>query len=97
MIYTYVLQSLKDNQFYTGSTNDLKRRFAEHQEGRIPSSQRRRPFKIIYYEACINDHDARMREKYLKTAWGKRYIKNRLKSYLSHGVNAGMAAKTSGD
>jgi len=79
MIYTYVLQSLKDNQFYTGSTNDLRRRFDEHQEGKVSSSRRRRPFKIIYYEACLNDHDARIREKYLKTAWGKRYIKNRLK------------------
>lgn len=83
MIYTYVLQSLKDSQFYTGSTNDLKRRFKEHQEGKIPSSRTRRPFKLIYYEACLNDHDARMREKYLKTAWGKRYIKNRLKNYLT--------------
>ena len=83
MIYTYVLQSLKDNKFYTGSTNDLRRRIREHGDGKVPSSRYRRPFKLIYYEACLNDHDARLREKYLKTAWGKRYIKNRLKNYLT--------------
>ncbi|MCX6723502.1 MAG: GIY-YIG nuclease family protein, partial [Candidatus Staskawiczbacteria bacterium] len=37
----------------------------------------------IYYEACLNDGDARSREKYLKTGIGKRYIKNRLKRFLS--------------
>jgi putative endonuclease len=74
---------MKDNKFYTGSTNDLRRRMEEHENGKVLSSRYRRPFKLIYYEACINDHDARMREKYLKTAWGKRYIKNRLKQYLT--------------
>ena len=83
MVYTYVLQSLKDDKFYTGSTNDLRRRVKKHEQGDIPSTRYRRPFKLIYYEACINDHDARLREKYLKTAWGKRYIKNRLKHYLT--------------
>lgn len=83
MVYTYVLQSMKDNKFYTGSTNDLRRRIKEHEEGKIPSSRYRKPFKLIYYESCLNDHDARLREKYLKTAWGKRYIKNRLKHYLT--------------
>ncbi|MEW6408781.1 MAG: GIY-YIG nuclease family protein [Nitrospirota bacterium] len=83
MIYTYVLQSLKDHKWYTGSTRNLKRRIEDHNNGRIQSTKSRMPFKIIYYEACLNEHDARMREKYLKTAWGKRYLKNRLKNYLT--------------
>ncbi|MEW6408785.1 MAG: GIY-YIG nuclease family protein [Nitrospirota bacterium] len=87
MIYTYILQSLKDNRWYTGSTRSLKRRIEDHNNGRIQSTTNRRPFKIIYYEACLNEHDARMREKYLKTAWGKRYLKNRLKSYLGEGTS----------
>jgi putative endonuclease len=70
--------------FYVGSTNDLRRRFNEHNTGQSPSTKNRRPFKLVYYEACISDADARKREKYLKTAWGKRYIKTRLKSYLSN-------------
>jgi putative endonuclease len=82
MCYVYVLQSLKDNHWYTGSTNDLKSRFIRHNSGEIESTRHRRPFQLIYYEACLNGHDARLREKYLKTAWGKRYIKNRLR-YLT--------------
>jgi putative endonuclease len=71
MFYTYILKSLKDNKWYTGSTCDLKRRFKEHNNGEVQSTEKRRPFKIIYYEACLNESDARIREKYLKTAWVK--------------------------
>ncbi len=38
--------------------------------------------KVSYYEACKNETDARVREKYLKSGMGKRYIRNRLKHYL---------------
>ena len=81
--YTYVLKSKKDGMFYTGSTNDLRRRIKEHQSGKMYATSKRTPLELVYYEACLNDHDARKREKYLKTTWGKRYIKNRLKSYLT--------------
>ena len=81
--YVYVLQSLADGNFYTGYTNDLEKRLAEHQGGKVFSTNSRRPFKLIYYEFCLNREDAAKREKYLKTAWGKRYLKNRLKNYLT--------------
>ena len=83
MIYTYVLKSLKDNHWYTGITNDLKKRIVEHNAGKVDSTRNRRPFRLIYCEMCLNEQDAKIREKYLKTAWGKRYIKNRLKHYLT--------------
>jgi len=83
MEYVYVLQSKKDRHFYTGWTNDLRKRFLEHNSGKVFSTKNRRPFKLVYYEACINREDAKIREKYLKTAWGKRYIKNRLWNYLT--------------
>jgi len=81
--YVYVLQSLKDSKFYTGYTENLKLRFEEHQKGRVASTRDRRPLKLIYYEACLNQKDARHREKYLKTYFGKMFLKNRLKSYLT--------------
>jgi putative endonuclease len=37
--------------------------------------------KLVYYEACVDRKDALKREKYLKTAWGKRYLKGRMKGY----------------
>ena len=62
--YTYVLLSKKDGKFYTGYTNNLKRRFEEHCNGRVNSTKNRRPLKLIYYEACLNKKDATHREKY---------------------------------
>ena len=82
MFYVYVLKG-KDNNWYTGSTNDLRKRFKEHNEGKVSSTKNRGPFELIYFEACINREDAFARERYLKTGMGKRYLKNRLKRFLS--------------
>lgn len=78
----YVIQSIKDSNLYVGYTEDLKARLQKHNDGQVDSTMYRRPFKMIYYEACINQQDALHREKYLKTTYGKRYIRNRLKEYL---------------
>jgi len=83
MFYVYLLLSFKDFKWYTGYTDNLKRRFEEHNKGLVYSTRKRRPFKIIYYEACINEDDAKMRETYLKSGMGKRYIKNRLKFFFN--------------
>jgi len=79
----YVLKSKKDKKNYTGYTENLKLRFEQHNKGLVESTKNRRPFVIIYYEACLNRTDATRREKYLKTYYGKMFIKNRLKSYLT--------------
>lgn len=81
--YIYILQSEKDDMFYTGYTNDLKERIKLHTEGKVKSTQNRLPLRLVYFEGCINQKDATHREKYLKSSWGKRYIKERLKNYLT--------------
>ena len=83
MYYTYVIKSEKDTRFYTGVAVNLRKRFKDHSEGKVVSTKGRGPFELIYYEACLDKHDAYTREKYLKTGNGKRYIKNRLKRFLS--------------
>jgi putative endonuclease len=83
MHYTYVILSMKDGKWYTGSTNDLRKRFNMHNAGRIPSTRGREPFRLIYYEACIDARDAHAREKYLKSGMGKKFLRNRLKRFLS--------------
>lgn len=82
MQYVYVLLSLKDRGFYTGYSEDLKTRLQEHDLGKVQSTRNRRPLKLVYYEACLGQADALHREKYLKTTWGKRYLRNRLKTSL---------------
>jgi putative endonuclease len=83
MIYVYVLRSTPDGRLYTGCTRDLRRRFALHNAGKVDSTKERRPLELIYYEACLNEGDAFHREKYLKTAYGKRYIKSRCMNYFT--------------
>jgi putative endonuclease len=83
MHYTYLLKSKKDKKLYTGCSNNLRNRFKQHQEGEVLSTKGRGPFELVYYEACLNQQDAFAREKFLKTGMGKRYLKNRLKRFLS--------------
>ena len=80
--YIYVLHSLKDGKFYTGYTNNLKQRLQAHTLGKVDSTKNRRPFRLIYFEGCFNQDDALKREKYLKSTYGKRYLKNRNTNYL---------------
>jgi putative endonuclease len=81
--YVYVLRSLKDNQFYVGLTRDLPLRVQQHNKGLVISTKKRAPFELVYWEGCPSEGDAAQREKYLKSAWGKRYIKTRLRRYLT--------------
>jgi putative endonuclease len=80
--YVYVLKSLKDGKWYTGCTDDLRKRFAEHNEGKSEYTKARGPYELIYYEACLSKQDAFARERYLKSGMGKRYVNNRLKEYF---------------
>lgn len=81
--FVYVLISHKDEKLYTGYTKNLNLRFKQHNRGQVESTKNRRPFKLIYYEACLDRSDAMKRERYLKTYFGKMYLYKRLKSYLT--------------
>ena len=82
MYYVYVLQSERDHKFYTGFTKELNTRIEEHNSKLSKATAWRTPLKLVYYEFCLNNKDAMKRERYLKTTWGKRYIKGRIKNYL---------------
>lgn len=68
--------------FYIGYTIDLMLKFEQHNKGTIESTKHRRPFELIYYEACLNQSDAKKREKHLKSLNGKIFLKKRLNAYL---------------
>ncbi len=76
--YNYVIKSLKDNQLYIGYTTNLEKRMKDRKNGQVISTQYRRPFMLVYYEVSFNLASAIHREKYLKTTYGHRYLKNRL-------------------
>ena len=83
MYYLYVLQSLKDDKFYTGFTPNLKKRLGKHARGEVKSTKNRLPVKLVYYEAYLLREDAVAREKYLKTSMGKRILKKQLKNFIN--------------
>jgi len=82
MYYTYVIKSKKNGNYYTGYTSNLRKRIKEHNERKSKYTKGRGPYTLVYYEACIDEEDARSRELYLKTGRGKRYLKSRLKRFL---------------
>lgn len=83
MYYVYVLFSLKSKRLYTGSTNDLKRRFKEHNDGLGGAySKRNRPFILVFYEAFIAKSDALKQEKFYKSGYGREVLQNKIKGSL---------------
>jgi len=78
MFYTYVLKSKKDDNLYIGFSTNLKRRLVEHNKGLVEITKNRRPFELLYYEACLDEKKAIAREKILKTGFGRSYLKRRL-------------------
>jgi len=83
MFYVYVLESVNDSGFYIGCTKDLKNRMKQHNSGHVKATKNRLPMRLIYYEASLDRGDAFQREKYLKTTYGKRYVKKRLRGYFT--------------
>ena len=79
--YTYILESIADGKRYIGYTSNLKKRLVEHNDGKNFSTKFRRPFKLIYFEGCLNQKDAQRRERYLKTTQGSRFLGLRLIEY----------------
>jgi len=79
----YVLISLADGDFYVGFTTDLSRRLDEHFQGRNTSTAPRRPFVLVHCEYYLAKADAERREKYLKTAKGRRVLRLMLEDSLN--------------
>ncbi|MBE9480990.1 MAG: GIY-YIG nuclease family protein [Bacteroidetes bacterium] len=76
LFYIYVLESLSSNKRYVGMTIDINRRLKEHNAGKSKFTNAFKPWKIIYSETANSRKSARGREKYLKSAAGRRFLKN---------------------
>ncbi len=82
MFYVYILKSKKDNQLYIGYTQNIERRFQEHNSGNNESTRNRRPLILLYYEYHLNKQDALRRESYFKTTKGKSTLKQMIRFSL---------------
>ena len=81
MYYVYILL-LKNGQLYTGYTRDLKQRLRDHKYGKVASTAKRRPHKLVHYEAYSEKSDAKRRELFLKKSEGKKLLKRQIKDFL---------------
>lgn len=75
MYYVYVLRSLKNNRFYTGSTSNLKKRLGEHASGRSKYTRLTKPFKLVHFEHFETRAEAVRRERYFKIGRGREELK----------------------
>ena len=80
--YVYVLQSSKNKSLYIGYTTDLKKRFLQHNSGKSLATRPFRPYTLIFYEAFLNRIDAKHRELYLKSGYGRKALHSALRVYL---------------
>jgi putative endonuclease len=81
--FVYILQSLKDGKFYTGSTIDLIRRLKQHRAGKVQATKSRLPIRLFYFEELESDFRARQREIFLKTPEGGVKKKDMIHSFLA--------------
>lgn len=77
MYYAYVLKSINYDFYYKGHCQNLEIRLLQHNNGMTVSTQAFAPFSIIYYETFNTKEEAIVREKYFKTAAGRRYLKKK--------------------
>ena len=78
MWFVYILKSLKDGDLYVGSTNNLRRRLADHNSGVVDSTRHRAPFTMEAYVAVRDKAKAIELEKYFKTGSGKAVLLKRI-------------------
>ncbi len=76
MYKLYVLKSLLAEKSYVGITVDLERRLNKHNSGRTTYTKRYLPWKVVYTEDVANLNEARKREKYMKSAAGRKFLRN---------------------
>jgi putative endonuclease len=80
MFYTYVLCSLKDNSLYKGHCENLDERLKQHNSGQTKSIRNKCPFKLVYFESFSTREQAVEREKYFKTAAGRRFLNKKIQN-----------------
>ena len=78
MYYAYVLKSVNHDYYYKGHCHDLELRLTQHNSGMTQSIKPYIPFQLVYSEVFDTENEAIEREKYFKSAAGRRFLKNKL-------------------
>lgn len=73
--YVYILKSINHNKHYVGLTDNVDRRFFEHNKGWVNKTRRYRPYQLIHVELTNNRKQARELEEFFKSGYGREIIK----------------------
>jgi len=79
VFYIYILLSVQHNRYYVGSTKDISRRVAQHNNGRNKSTRSYRPWKLVYSESFQTLAEARQREREIKSWKSRQYMEKTLR------------------
>ncbi len=82
MYFVYCLKSEDRNYIYVGITENIERRFNEHQLGKNKTTKPYRPFVLFYSIAFESRIAARQKEIELKSGAGKEFLKSMLKKQI---------------
>jgi len=75
LFFTYVLKSDRHDYYYKGHCQDLEKRISQHNSGMTKSIRSYIPFHLVYFEIFQTEAEAVKREKYFKSAAGRRFLK----------------------
>jgi len=84
MHHVYILLNEAKTRTYTGVADDVNKRLALHNAGKVKASRPYRPYNIIHTESFETLKEARQREKFYKSTTGRRRIKEKFFSQQSH-------------
>ena len=77
MFYTYVIKNNKGD-IYKGHSDNVQRRISEHNRGNTKSTRKGSDWQLKYCESFDTREEAIKREKYLKSAAGRRFLKKKM-------------------
>lgn len=83
MYYVYILLSSKSGILYYGYTENLKKRFEEHNAGKSKFTKGHLPWTLVWYCAFEDPGRAKDFELYLKSGSGKAFVYKRLANAAS--------------
>ncbi|MDY0254782.1 MAG: GIY-YIG nuclease family protein [Tenuifilaceae bacterium] len=75
LFFVYALVSQIDGRIYVGMSQNVRRRLSEHNQGKVQSTRPYTPWRLFFSEPVGDSEQARIKEKYYKTASGKRKLR----------------------
>jgi len=80
--YTYIIESITNQHWYIGHTNDIDRRLVEHNSGQNKSTKGKGPWMLIFLRSFYNNLDANRFELKLKKLRNKNFIKTEYSEFF---------------